>query len=85
MITLKSPDQIKRIEESCRLLAQLLDNLESFISAEMTTKEIDTYCYNFITKHKGRPAFLNYMGSPASACISVNEEVIHGIPGKKKI
>lgn len=54
MITLKSPDQIKRIEESCRLLAQLLDNLESFISAEMTTKEIDTYCYNFITKHKGR-------------------------------
>jgi methionyl aminopeptidase len=85
MITLKSPDQIKRIEESCRLLAQLLDNLESFISAEMTTKEIDTYCYNFITKHKGRPAFLNYMGFPASACISVNEEVIHGIPGKKKI
>jgi len=85
MITLKTRDQIKGIEESCRLLAELLDTLDSFIVEGMTTKEIDSYCYDFITRHKGRPAFLNYMGFPASACISVNEEVIHGIPGKKKI
>jgi methionyl aminopeptidase len=85
MITLKTPDQIKGIEESCRLLARLHDSLETFIEPGMTTKEIDSYCYSFIIKHKGRPAFLNYMGFPASACISVNEEVIHGIPGKRKI
>ncbi|WP_422480730.1 type I methionyl aminopeptidase [Pleomorphochaeta sp. DL1XJH-081] len=85
MITLKTPDQIKGIEASCRLLAQLHDSLGGFIEPGMTTKEIDNYCYDFIVSHKGRPAFLNYMGFPASACISVNDEVIHGIPGKRKI
>ena len=85
MITLKTPDQIKYIAQSCRLLAQLHDSLGSFIEAGMTTKEIDSYCHDFIVRHKGRPAFLNYMGFPGSACISVNEEIIHGIPGKRKI
>jgi methionyl aminopeptidase len=51
----------------------------------MTTKEIDKFAYDFIIKHKGTPAFLNYMGFPATCCISVNEEVIHGIPSDRKI
>ncbi|MGI6466511.1 MAG: type I methionyl aminopeptidase [Sphaerochaetaceae bacterium] len=85
MITLKTADQIKYIEESCRLLAQLHDNLETFIEVGMTTLEIDKYCHDFIVKNNGRPAFLNYMGFPASACVSVNEEVIHGIPSNKVI
>ena len=83
MITLKSPEQIKGIEASCRLLARLHDSLGSFIEAGMTTREIDSYCYDYIVSHKGRPAFLNYMGFPATACVSVNEEVIHGIPGDR--
>ncbi|HHU88262.1 MAG: type I methionyl aminopeptidase [Sphaerochaetaceae bacterium] len=85
MVTLKSSEQIKHIGEACRLTANLLDLLTDFIKAGMTTHEIDRYCYDFITKHGGKPAFLNYMGFPASACISVNEEVIHGIPGPRKI
>ncbi|MFA7371877.1 MAG: type I methionyl aminopeptidase, partial [Sphaerochaetaceae bacterium] len=85
MVTLKTNEQIKRIEESCQLVALLLDTLETFIEAGQTTHDIDAYCHDFITKHKGKPAFLNYMGFPASACVSVNEEVIHGIPGNKKI
>lgn len=85
MITLKSPEQLLGIEKSCRLLARLHDSLETFIEPGMTTKEIDSYCYAFIVENKGKPAFLNYMGFPASACISVNEEVIHGIPGKRVI
>ncbi|MHC1693379.1 MAG: type I methionyl aminopeptidase [Sphaerochaetaceae bacterium] len=85
MITLKTDDQIKRIGESCVLLAQLLDSMDGFLEAGMTTKEIDTYCYQFIIKHHGTPAFLNYMGFSGTACISVNEEVIHGIPGRKRI
>lgn len=85
MITLKTPDQIKYIGDSCRLLAQLHDALETFIEPGLSTLEIDRFCHDFIVRHKGRPAFLNYMGFPASACISVNDEVIHGIPGKRRI
>ena len=85
MITLKTLEQIDRIRESCRLLARLLDSLSGFIEPGMTTKAIDTYCHQYIVKHNGRPAFLNYMGFSGSACISVNEEIIHGIPGNRKI
>jgi methionyl aminopeptidase len=85
MITLKTADQIKYIGDSCRLLAQLLDTLDDFIEVGMTTKEIDKYCHSYIEEHKGRPAFFNYMGFPAATCISVNEEVIHGIPSNRVI
>jgi methionyl aminopeptidase len=85
MITLKNNEQLQGIEKSCRLLARLHDLLADFIEPGMTTKEIDSYCYSFIVEHKGKPAFLNYMGFPATACISLNEEVIHGIPGDRVV
>jgi methionyl aminopeptidase len=85
MIQLKTPEQIDRIRESCHLLARLLDSLEGWLEPGMTTRDIDRHCHDFIVKHKGVPAFLNYMGFPASACISVNEEVIHGIPSRHRI
>ncbi|MGI6439987.1 MAG: type I methionyl aminopeptidase [Sphaerochaetaceae bacterium] len=85
MITLKTPDQIKYIHDSCQLLAELHDEIEDFIEVGMSTKDIDVFTYDFITKRGGKPAFLNYMGFPASACVSVNDEVIHGIPSSKKI
>lgn len=82
---LKTKDQIKYIHDSCRLLAQLHDTLETFVEPGMTTKEIDGFAYDYIVRHKGKPAFLNYMGFPASCCISVNEEVIHGIPSDRVV
>ncbi len=85
MILLKTEEQIKRIHESCQLLASLHEELATFVEAGMTTKEVDTFAYEYIIRHKGVPAFLNYMGFPASCCISVNEEVIHGIPGERII
>lgn len=85
MIIIKTKEQIERIRESCKLLAELHNELRSYVCEGMTTKDIDMFCYDFIVKHKAKPAFLNYMGYPASACVSVNEEIIHGIPGKKKI
>lgn len=85
MIRLKTEEQIKRICESCHLTAQLMERLATFIEPGMSTWNIDQYCYDFITRHKGVPAFLNYQGFPATACISVNEEVIHGIPSKSTI
>ncbi len=85
MIQLKSEEQIKRIGEACAITASLMDSLPSFIEPGMSTKDIDQYCYDYIIKHKGIPSFLDYGGFPASACVSVNEEVIHGIPSEKKI
>lgn len=85
MITLKTPDQIQYIHDSCRLLARLHDLLETKVEVGITTKELDFIAYDFITKNKGIPAFLNYMGFPASCCISVNEEVIHGIPSNRAL
>ncbi len=86
MITIKNEKQIQGIEQSCHELGKLLDILESgFIKEGMNTKEIDEFCYNYIINLGGTPAFLNYGGFPASACISVNDVVIHGIPSKNQI
>ncbi len=85
MIRLKTEAQIDKIREACHLTAELMNNLSTFIEVGMSTEDIDQYCYKFIVDHKGKPAFLHYEGFPATACISVNEEVIHGIPSKKRI
>ena len=85
MILLKTEEQIEGIRKSCKLLAQLLDSLDGKIVAGMSTYDIDQMCHDFIIKHGGKPAFLHYEGFPATACVSVNEEVIHGIPKRKKI
>lgn len=85
MILLKTDEQIDGIRKSCHLLCQLLDSLEGRIVAGMSTMDVDRICYDFIIKHHGKPAFLNFEGFPATACVSVNEEIIHGIPKKKRI
>ncbi|MEL3908363.1 MAG: type I methionyl aminopeptidase [Treponemataceae bacterium] len=84
MLTLKNEKQIDGIRKSCKEIAKLFLELKSFIKAGMSTKEIDVYCENFMRKVGGNPAWITE-GFPAAACISVNEEVIHGIPSPKKI
>jgi len=81
MIQLKNENDIAGLRASCRLLADLHKHLESEVKPGMSTGEIDQYIHEFITFGGGTPAFLGYMGFPASACISVNEQIIHGIPG----
>lgn len=83
MITLKTEKQLDGIRKSSKILASLHRELNSFMKVGITTKEIDKYCYDFIVGHNAIPAFLGYMDYPASACISINEEIIHGIPGKR--
>lgn len=85
MIILKTEEQLKRIRESSIILSALHSRLSEIVQEGVTTKEIDSYCRDFIEKRRARPAFLGYMDYPASTCISINEEVIHGIPGKRKI
>jgi len=85
MITLKSPEQIEGIRKSCKMLAECLYSLDDVIKPGISTWDIDKICYDFIKKRHAIPSCLGYMGYPNSACVSVNETVIHGIPSKKKI
>jgi methionyl aminopeptidase len=85
MIRLKTKDEIMRIRESGIILAETLDALKHLIEEGITTKELDDFAFNFISSRGGMPAFLGYYNYPATLCISINNEVIHGIPGKRKL
>lgn len=85
MITIKTKDDINGIRKSCALLHSLFEELDGYIKEGLSTKAIDIFCEEFIRKHGGKPAFLHYEGFPATACVSVNEEVIHGIPSHHRV
>lgn len=83
MIELKTASQIEKMRVAGRLTRQALELAGSLIAPGITTAEIDRAVHDFIVKNGGIPSFLGYAGYPASCCLSVNEEVIHGIPGKR--
>ena len=85
MIQLKTPAQIEKMKEPGKITGESLLYAKELLHEGISTKEIDEKIRRFIEKHGGKPAFLNYHGFPGSACISVNDEVIHGIPSHKKI
>ena len=84
-IIIKTESQIKLIRESCRLLAIVHKELEEYIRPGISTREIDIKGDSLIRKLGGIPNFLHYNGYPASICVSVNDEVVHGIPSKRRI
>lgn len=84
-IIIKTEEQIALIRESCRRLAIVHKELEAFIRPGISTKEIDILGDSLIRKQGGIPNFLHYNGYPASVCVSVNDEVVHGIPHKRRI
>lgn len=85
MIVIKSKEEVELIAKACELAGQIHKELPNVIHAGMSTWELDQWIENYIIKHGQIPAFKGYGGFPATACISVNEELIHGIPSKKKI
>jgi len=85
MIYLKSPQEIEKIRKSSRLVARALKYLKAFIREGITTEELDRLAEEYIKRHGGIPAFKGYRGYPRSLCVSVNEEVVHGIPGKRRL
>lgn len=84
-VTIKSQREIELMRESCRLLGIVHKELEENIRPGMSTHEIDIMGDVLIRKLGGIPNFKNYNGYPASICVSVNDEVVHGIPSKKRI
>ena len=85
MIVIKSKEEIELMAKAGEVTAMMLEELPRIIKPGMTTKDIDHWCEQFILKHDMKPAFKGYGGFPASACVSVNEEVVHGIPSKKRV
>lgn len=85
MIVLKTRKEIEAMREACRISAEALRLGGAAVEPGITTAEIDSIIKKYIISQGARPNFLNYMGFPASACISVNNEVIHGIPDKSRI
>ena len=85
MIQVKNAAQIAMMRDAGKITGEALAMAGEMVRPGITTKEIDTAIRSFITKCGATPSFLNYGGFPASACISINDEVIHGIPSNKKI
>jgi len=85
MISIKSSRDLTAMKDACRLSAQALELAGSLVRPGITTGEIDREVRRFIEKAGAKPSFLGYGGFPASACISVNDTVIHGIPGTQVI
>ena len=85
MIVLKTSHELSLMKAACQLSAQALQIAGEAVKPGVSTWEIDKIAHDYIVKHGGRPNFLGYAGYPATACISVNHQVIHGIPSKKVI
>lgn len=85
MIILKSKQEIDIMREAAKVTAEILAELEDYIKPGMSTRDIDNFVENNIVKAKMEPAFKGLYDFPASACISVNEQLVHGIPSKKVI
>jgi methionyl aminopeptidase len=84
MITYRSPQEIAKIRASAQLAAATVAYLAPMIEPGVTTAALDRAAEAYIRKHGGLPAFKGYRGFPATLCTSINEEVVHGIPSKKR-
>ena len=85
IITVKTPDEIRLMFEANQIVAGVLDLLQKKVEPGLTTLKLDNWAEEYCRDHKGEPAFKGYRGFPASLCVSINEEVVHGIPSKRVI
>ena len=85
MVVLKTTRELSLMREACRISAGALKVAGEAVEPGVSTEEIDRIAYKYIKSQGAEPNFLNLYGFPATACISINDEVIHGIPSKKRI
>ena len=84
-ITIKTQEQIEKMRVAGGILIDLIDILEEMIKPGITTGELDKVAEDFIRSRGAVPSFLGYGGFPNTLCTSVNEEIVHGIPGSRKL
>lgn len=85
MVVIKTQDDLKKMRVSNRLAARVRDEVAKQIRPGLTTREIGEYAAELIRQAGGECAFLGYRGFPGTICVSVNEEVVHGIPGSRRV
>ena len=84
-ITIKSPKEIEIMREAGRILATILHEIEAFSAVGKTTKELNDFAEKKMKQYNVKPSFKGYQGFPAALCTSVNEQVVHTIPGDYKL
>lgn len=82
--TVKNPDELKIMQEANQIVAEVLVMLQELVEPGVTTYDLDRSAEDLCRKRKAAPAFKGYRGFPGSLCVSVNEEVVHGIPSRKR-
>ncbi len=85
VIIIKSPREIEQLKRSNAIVAEVFQALKKMIAPDVTTKELDRIAEEIIRSKGALPAFKGYRGFPATVCISINEEVVHGIPSMRKL
>ena len=84
-ITIKSPTELDAMRRAGAIVGATLTLLKRSVEPGITTRELDSIAYQEITRHGAVPTFKGYQGFPGSICASVNEEIVHGIPGKRAL
>lgn len=84
MIAIREPWEIERIRASGRIISRLWSMIQPLMIEGVSTAELDRAAEDFIRSHGGRPTFKGYRGYPAAICISINQEVVHGIPSSQR-
>lgn len=85
MVHLKSPRELQKIRASCRIAAEALVKVAEAVKPGVTTLQLDQVAETYIRKRGGVPSAKGYKGYPGSICVSVNDEVVHGIPGERRL
>ena len=85
MVEIKTPAELELMRQASRIVAEVLALLKPMVRAGVSTAELNSFAESGIRKRDAAPAFLGYRGYPATLCVSINEEVVHGIPSDKRI
>jgi len=83
MVIVKSPDEVDTMRRCGRILVAVLNKLRIEVKPRITTRELDSIAVREMEARGGEPSFKNYQGFPANICVSVNDEIVHGIPGER--
>ncbi|MDP2866124.1 MAG: type I methionyl aminopeptidase [Elusimicrobiota bacterium] len=85
MIEIKTPEEIRRMRKASQVVAEVLYRLKSRVKPGVSTAELDKFAENLVREMGAVPAFLGYRGYPATLCVSINEEIVHGIPSPGRL
>jgi methionyl aminopeptidase len=85
MVIIRSQREIEQLKKSNVIVAEVFEKLTGLIKPGITTKELDQVAEDYILLKGARPAFKGYRGYPATLCISINDEVVHGIPSQRRL